>query len=131
MSKLSRTFWTRPKGPLLLGVAACGACCVAPLVGLVLGAGAATTVAAILSPVTGILLAASAVLTIALVVRWRRAARDANACAVDGSCGCEPAQDATRDASLKPPTDAPIARTNDPSDRQTTPELVFTRDTAS
>src|SRR5690349_22154396 len=41
------SFWARPRGPLLLGAAACAACCIAPLTAIVVGAGAASTLAAI------------------------------------------------------------------------------------
>jgi hypothetical protein len=124
VSNHSGTFWTRPRGPLLLGAAACAACCAPPVFAVLLGAGTATT-AAVLEPIAGILMASSAVLVIVLVVkRWRAARCSANACAVDRSCGCGPANDTTIYASPKPAPDAPIARTHDLSDRRAVQEHI-------
>lgn len=125
MSNRSGTFWTRPRGPLLLGAAACAACCAPPVFAVLLGAGAATTAAA-LEPSATILMASSAVLVIALLVkRWRAARCSANACAIDRSCGCGPANDTTIYASPKQAPDAPIACTYDLSERR-----AFTKDAA-
>lgn len=105
------SFWSRPRGPLLLGLAACAACCTAPLAAVVIGAGAASTLAAIAEPVAGLLLGTAAVLAIMLYVRRRRAAA---ACATDGSCGCGPsASKRTLYSSPDPIAEAPIACTAD------------------
>lgn len=85
----NRSYWSRPRGPLLLGAAACAACCATPIAAVVIGAGAASTLAAIAEPIAGLLLATAAILTISIVVRRCRA-RAAEACATDGSCGCGP-----------------------------------------
>jgi hypothetical protein len=112
MMNTTRSFWSRPRGPLLLGAAACAACCAAPLVAIVIGAGAASTITAIMEPIAGLLMAAGAVLAIALFVRYRRA-RAAAACAVDGSCGCGPSDERMLYSSPDPVAEAPIACTAD------------------
>jgi len=84
------SFWSRPRGPLLLGATACAACCAAPLTAIVIGAGAASTLAAIAEPIAGILLAGATVLGITIYAR-RRSRAPVAACATDGGCG-----DATR-----------------------------------
>lgn len=122
MSHKSGTFWTRPRGPLLLGAAACAACCAPPVLAVLLGAVTATT-GAVLAPFAGIFMASSAILVIVLVVkRWRAPRCSANACPVDRSCGCGPANDTTIYASPKP--DAPIAGTHDLSDRRAVQEHI-------
>lgn len=95
---MNKRFWNRPRGPLLLGAAGCAACCVGPLAGLLLGAGAAAAAVAIFEPIARVLLAVAAVLAIAILVRrWRAARRaepacaaDGGACALDQRCGCGP-----------------------------------------
>jgi len=100
MRKLTGSFWSRVRGPVLLAIAGCAACCAVPLVGIVIGAGAATAAAAVLEPIAGVLMAAGAVLAIVLIAGRRRAAGGAaNACAVDGSCGCGPGERAGSPAS--------------------------------
>lgn len=109
MSTNMQSFWSRPRGALILGIAACAACCALPLAALVIGAGAASTLAAITEPIAGILLAAGALLAITLYVRHRRAR--AVACATDGSCGCGPvATKRTLYSSPEPIGEAPIVR---------------------
>ncbi len=110
-------FWSRPRGALLLGAAACAACCAAPLAAIVIGAGAASTIAAIAEPVAGVLLAIGAVLGIAMYVR-RRNARAAAACATDGSCGCGPSEKRTLYTSPDPIAEAPVACTVDLRDKK-------------
>jgi hypothetical protein len=112
----TRTFWSRPRGPLLLGAAACAACCAPPLAAIAIGAGAASTLAMILEPIAGVLLAAASVLAIAIVVRRRRAALAAS-CAVDGACGCGPVRTGSTIMSLTAPDDEPVACTMDLRDR--------------
>lgn len=106
------SFWSRPRGPLLLGVTACAACCAVPLTAIVVGAGAASTLAAIAEPIAGILLALAAILGIAIYARRRRA-RAAAACATDGSCGCGPSVKRTLYSSPEPAHESPIACTAD------------------
>lgn len=88
MNTPKRSFWSRPRGALLLGAAACAACCAAPLTALVIGAGAASTIGAIAEPVAGALFAVGALLGIAAYVRRRRGRVADTACAADGGCGC-------------------------------------------
>lgn len=107
-----RGFWSRPRGPLLLGAAACVACCATPLVAIVVGAGAASTVAAIAEPIAGVLLATAALLGIVLYLRRRRARGAARAVAA-GSCGCGPSEKRVVFSSPEPVADAPIACTAD------------------
>jgi Na+/citrate or Na+/malate symporter len=82
--------WSQMKFPALLGATACAACCAIPLVGLALGAGAASTLAAFVEPIAGASVGVAAVGALAVVVRQRRAATAAlqAACPIDGSCGC-------------------------------------------
>ena len=117
MNTTKRSFWSRPRGPLLLGAAACVACCTAPLAAIVIGAGAASTIAAIAEPLAGLLLGVGALLGIGLYVRRRRA-RAASACAVDRSCGCGPTADRTLYSSPEPIATAPVACTYDLSNRK-------------
>ena len=118
MSKNKQSFWSRPRGALFLGVAACAACCAPPIAALVIGAGAASTLAGIAEPLAGVLMAAGALLGITLYVRHRRARAAAAACATDGSCGCGPtATKRTLYSSPEPIGEAPIACTVDLSDR--------------
>jgi hypothetical protein len=116
MSTTKPSFWSRPRGPLLLGAAACVACCTAPLAAVIIGAGAASTIAAIAEPLAGALLAAGAVLAIGLYLRRRRA-RAAVACSIDNSCGCSPAEKRTLYSSPEPVAEAPIACTADLRDQ--------------
>jgi len=106
------SFWSRPRGPLLLGLAACAVCCSAPLAAIAIGAGAASTLAAIAEPIAGVLLAGAAILAVAIYVRRRRVAAAAS-CATDGSCGCGPESKRTIYASPAPAPDTPIACTAD------------------
>jgi hypothetical protein len=107
-----RGFWSRPRGPLLLGAVACAACCATPLVAIAIGAGAASTVAAIAEPIAGVLLATGALLGIVMYVRHRRTR------AVTGArCGCGPADKRVVFSSPEPVADAPIACTADLRDR--------------
>lgn len=106
------SFWSRPRGPLLLGLAACAACCAAPIAAIMIGAAAASTLAAIAEPVAGILLGGASVLAISIYVRRRLAAGSA-ACVVDGSCGCGPTSRKTLYSSPEPTADSPIACTAD------------------
>jgi hypothetical protein len=114
---MSTSFWSKPRAPLLLGIAACAACCAAPLVAIIVGAGTATTLAAIFEPLAGGLLAAGAILAIAIVVRRRRqASASAATCTTDGACRCGPT--ARRDArtvlqTSAPRGDEPVACTAD------------------
>jgi hypothetical protein len=101
------SFWSRPRGPLLLGAAACAACCAAPLTAIAIGAGAASTLAAIAEPIAGALLAGAALLGIAIYVRRRRAQ------AAAGSCGCGPTTKRTLYSSPEPVADAPVVCTVD------------------
>lgn len=110
-------FWSRPRGALLLGASACAACCAAPVVAIVIGAGAASTIAAIAEPLAGVLLATGAILGIAIYVR-RRNARAAAACATDASCGCGPAETRSLYTSPDPVAHAPIACTIDLRDKK-------------
>jgi hypothetical protein len=100
---MSTKFWSRPRGVVLLGAAACAACCAPPIAAIVVGAGAASTIAAIAEPIAGVLLAAGTVLGIAIYLR-RRKARAAE------RCGCDPVEVYT---SPDPSPDAPIACTVD------------------
>ncbi len=83
--------WTEVAAPVVLGGAACAACCAVPLAAVVLGTGAASVLATWFEPLAGLLLASAAVA--AGVVWWRRRASrpspDASACSTDGSCGCK------------------------------------------
>lgn len=110
---MKTSFWSRPRGPLLLGAAACAACCVAPLTAIVVGAGAASTLAAIAEPIAGVLLASAAVLGIAIYVRRRHAHAAAAACAIDGGCGCGPSETKTLYSSPEPAAASPVACTAD------------------
>jgi len=107
------SFWSRPRGPLLLGAAACAACCAAPLAAIVVGAGAASTLAAIAEPIAGGLLAAAAVLGITIYAHHRRTRRAAAAGAAGGGCGCGPSERRTLYTSPEPAAEAPIACTAD------------------
>lgn len=125
MSTNKQSFWSRPRGALLLGVAACAACCAPPIAALVIGAGAASTLAAIAEPLAGILMGAGALLGITLYVRHRRARTTAAACATDGSCGCGPtATKRTLYSSPDPVAEAPIACTVDLSNRSAVQEGI-------
>jgi hypothetical protein len=135
---MNQSFWSKPRAPLLLGAAACVACCAVPISAIIIGAGAATARAAMLEPVAGVLFAAGAILAIAIVARRRSASR--TACAVDersgsldgagsqalrgidGACGCGPSATRTdrtifRTGAAK--EDAPIACTADLGQKQT------------
>lgn len=87
-----------PRLPVLVGAAACAACCAFPVaaVAVGLGAGTATTITAFLEPIGAGLLAAGAMFAAGLYV-WRRRAkrREVRACAADRSCGCGPGARAT------------------------------------
>lgn len=95
------SFWSRARAPLLLGAAACGACCAVPLAAVVIGAGAATTAAAILEPLAGVLIGVAAVAAVVAYLRHRRAATarcelaaascgPGAACCVPGAACCAP-----------------------------------------
>jgi hypothetical protein len=74
-----RSSWFGPRLALMLGALGCALCCGAPLVALVVGAGAASVIAGIAEPIAGALLAVAAVLGVARLIGRRRAG-----CA----CGC-------------------------------------------
>jgi hypothetical protein len=107
------SFWSGPRGPVVLGAAACAACCVAPLTAIVVGAGAASTLAAIAEPIAGGLLAGAAVLGIGIYARRRRDRAAAAACASDGGCGCGPRETRTLYSSPEPAAESPVACTAD------------------
>lgn len=88
--------WTDFALPAVLGGAACAACCAVPLVGVVVGTGAASVLAAWFEPLAAVLLAAAALAGAA--AWWQRRARTAtthaSSCSTDESCGCETVIDA-------------------------------------
>jgi hypothetical protein len=86
--------WRRFLAPAALGAAACVACCAPPLVGLVLGAGAASALAAFVEPLAAILLASAALVVGLVLLRQRRQA--ALAAKSDAGCGCQPQSDRSR-----------------------------------
>lgn len=104
------SFWSRPRGPVLLGALACVACCAVPLSALVIGAGTASTLAAVAEPIAGVLVAAAATLGIVIYVRHRRARAAA-------SCGCSPTTSRTLYSSPDPVPDAPVACTANLADK--------------
>lgn len=82
----------RPRVPLLLGAAACAACCALPLAAVLIGAGTVATAVAILEPVAIALVALAIGLAHVAYTRRRRAAARcaaAGACATDRRC-CGP-----------------------------------------